>query len=116
MDSFVHLLLDEKCLELNSSSPLLYAETEEKREKFGYISAGIAFSVVLHLLSFTLGNRFSFRFCNPKIRFSRSKATFRLQPFLSVTYNVIGLSNGLTHQKKLAAFHKNVAETELRYT
>ena len=45
----------------------------------------------------------------------RLKATFRLQPFLSVTNNVIGLSNGFTHQKKLIAFHKKVAETEFRY-
>ena len=35
---------------------------------------------------------------------------------LSVTYNVIGLSNVLTHQKKLVVSHKKVAETELRYT
>ena len=48
--------------------------------------------------------------------YSILKATFRLQPFLSVTYNVLGLSNRLTHQKKLATFHKKVAETELRYT
>ena len=43
-------------------------------------------------------------------------ATFRLQSFLSVTYNVIGLSNVFTHQKKLVVSHKKVAETELRYT
>ena len=44
------------------------------------------------------------------------KATFRLQSFLSVRYNVIGLSNVFTHQKKLVVSHKKVAETELRYT
>ena len=54
MYSFVHLLLDKKCLELNSSSSFaIRRDRGKEREIRIFYPQELLFSVVLHLLSCT---------------------------------------------------------------